>query len=535
MVSNTEPGDGGERPRSVVGRYALYDQLASGGMASVHIGRLMGLAGFSRTVAIKRLHPHLAKDHDFVAMLLDEARLVVRVRHPNVVPVIDVVQDGNELLLVMEYVQGEPLNVLMRLTMDRGERMPLKMVRSVIAGVLHGLHAAHESTDEKGQPLGIVHRDVSPQNIIVGVDGVARVLDFGIAKATGRLQMTREGEIKGKTAYMSPEQLRGESVDRRTDVYAASVLLWEMLTTRRLFRGQTQPEIAYKVLEDVVAAPSQVAPDLSVELDAIVMRGLARNPDDRFSTALEMAIAIEDLGDLATSRATGLWVEEKGSDRLRERAAIIAAIESSSFQRASLSKLSIGSASSLGPAKPDLPTMIEGARTRADASASSLLDGQEAFGPGETGPQLPSARYQAPFPAPSAAPQAQSRMIVLVAVASLTAVLSLIIAGWLFLHRGSSPPAPVPGAATASVGASAAASVLATPSASPSSAPSSAPSSLASSAASPPPSASASARPTMTGARPGHPPATAKPARAACDPPYALDSRGIRIPKPECL
>ena len=149
MVSSIEAGRGeGGSPRSVVGRYALYDQLASGGMATVHIGRLMGLAGFSRTVAIKRLHPHLATDKDFVAMLLDEARLVVRIRHPNVVPVVDVVQDGGELLLVMEYVQGEPLNVLMRVTADRGERMPLKMARSVIAGILHGLHAAHESTDE---------------------------------------------------------------------------------------------------------------------------------------------------------------------------------------------------------------------------------------------------------------------------------------------------------------------------------------------------------------------------------------------------
>jgi len=162
--------------------------LASGGMATVHLGRLIGPAGFSRTVAIKRLHDQFASDPQFVSGLLDEARLTARIRHPNVVPTLDVVATGEQVLLVLEYVQGESLSRLLASSNERGERVPLPIVVSIIAGVLHGLQAAHEATSDKGEPLHIVHRDVSPQNVMVGVDGVARVLDFGVAKAVGRLQ-----------------------------------------------------------------------------------------------------------------------------------------------------------------------------------------------------------------------------------------------------------------------------------------------------------------------------------------------------------
>src|SRR4051794_29784074 len=188
-----------------VGRYALYGEIASGGMATVHFGRLLGPVGFSRTVAVKRLHAHLAKDPEFVSMFLDEARLAARVRHPNVVPTLDVVAAQGELFLVMEYVQGESFARLLHVTKSNGQRIPRDIVCAVLASVLHGLHAAHEAKSERGEALGIVHRDVSPQNILVGVDGIARVLDFGIAKAAGRAQVTREGQVRGKMAYIAPE------------------------------------------------------------------------------------------------------------------------------------------------------------------------------------------------------------------------------------------------------------------------------------------------------------------------------------------
>ncbi|HEY2366157.1 MAG TPA: serine/threonine-protein kinase, partial [Polyangiaceae bacterium] len=209
----------------VVGRYALYEEIAAGGMATVHFGRLLGPVGFSRTVAIKRLHPQFAKDPEFVSMFLDEARLAARIRHPNVVPTLDVVATQGELFLVMDYVQGESLSRLIRATRERQQRIPVRYVASIITGALHGLHAAHEAKNERGEPLRIVHRDISPQNVLVGSDGVARVLDFGVAKAAGRFHTTREGNVKGKLPYMSPEQLRGQLVDRQTDVYAAAVCL----------------------------------------------------------------------------------------------------------------------------------------------------------------------------------------------------------------------------------------------------------------------------------------------------------------------
>src|SRR5688572_13695305 len=164
-------------------------------MATVHFGRLVGPVGFSRTVAIKRLHERLARDPDFVAMFLDEARLAARIRHPNVVPTFDVVAMEQELFLVMEYVQGDSLSRLMKVVRARNESVDPAFAVTIMTGVLHGLHAAHEATNERGEPLGIVHRDVSPQNVLVGVDGVPRVLDFGVAKAAGRAQTTKDGQL----------------------------------------------------------------------------------------------------------------------------------------------------------------------------------------------------------------------------------------------------------------------------------------------------------------------------------------------------
>ncbi|MBW2523690.1 MAG: serine/threonine protein kinase, partial [Deltaproteobacteria bacterium] len=232
----------------LVGRYAIFDEIASGGMASVHIGRLIGPAGFSRTVAIKRMHPHIAKEPEFVAMFVDEARMAARISHPNVVPTLDVVQSGKELLLVMEYVQGASLAHLLR----HGRRLGLvnepRLIVPILVGVLRGLHAAHEAKSAMGEPMHLVHRDVSPHNIMVGVDGVPRVFDFGVAKARGRLRTTQDGKVKGKLAYMAPEQLAGEAVDRRSDIYAAGVVLWEGLAGRRLFEGDTDAQIYAQVL-----------------------------------------------------------------------------------------------------------------------------------------------------------------------------------------------------------------------------------------------------------------------------------------------
>jgi serine/threonine protein kinase len=312
-----------------VGRYLLYAEIASGGMATVHFGRLQGAAGFARSVAIKRLHPQYARDPDFVEMFLDEARLAARIAHPNVVPTLDVVAQGDELLLVMDYVRGSALSRLLRTLTQLGERMPARIAAAIAAGVLRGLHAAHEATNELGEPLEIVHRDVSPQNVLVGTDGIPRVLDFGVAKAAGRVQTTREGQLKGKLAYMAPEQITTGSVTRKTDIYAAAVVLWEMLTGRRLFRADNEGKLLALVLDGDVHPPSALVEGLNEGFDRVVLRGMDRDPAKRYSTAREMAIDVESVVGIAPSAEVGEWVEALAADELRERTARIEEIERS--------------------------------------------------------------------------------------------------------------------------------------------------------------------------------------------------------------
>jgi serine/threonine-protein kinase len=318
-----------QAPRQV-GRYLLFDEIASGGMATVHFGRLIGPEGFSRTVAIKRLHPHYAKDPEFVAMLLDEARLVARIRHPSVVPTIDILTDAGEILIVMEYVSGASLSRLARDLRAAKQPIPVGIGAAIVGGVLAGLHAAHEATSEQGTPLDIVHRDVSPQNVLVGSDGASRIIDFGIAKAVGRLQTTREGQVKGKVRYMSPEQIRGRQVDRRSDVYAAGVVLWESLTGESLFVGDDPVAIMNQVLEKSVPCPSEVHAAVPKELDAVVMKALSRAREDRWATAQDMLIALESAAPMRSTREVGAWVTGMAGDWLKLASARVRDIEASS-------------------------------------------------------------------------------------------------------------------------------------------------------------------------------------------------------------
>jgi serine/threonine protein kinase len=296
-------------------------------MATVHFGRQSGAAGFSRTVAIKRLHPNLAKDPEFVAMFLDEARLVARIRHPNVVPTLDVVATEGEVFVVMEYVHGESLAQLRTAMIQAGRVADPRIVASVISGVLHGLHAAHEAKSEVGQPLNIVHRDVSPQNILVGIEGISRVLDFGVAKAIGRVQSTREGQIKGKLAYMSPEQLQGGNVTRQADIYAAAAVTWEAFTGQRLFSGKDTGALVTAILTESIPPPSAVSPHVADAFDRVVMRGLERDPARRYSTAREMALDLERCAGVVSPSEVGTWVERWAGPALSKRAALIAEIE----------------------------------------------------------------------------------------------------------------------------------------------------------------------------------------------------------------
>jgi serine/threonine-protein kinase len=304
-------------------RYVLHDPIGSGGMATVHIGQLHAPLGFTRTVAIKRLHPALSHQPEFAAMLVDEARITARVRHLNVIPTLDVFLENGECMLVMEYVEGESLGKLLRSASQAQTPAPVGVVSAVLAGVLHGLHAAHVAKSGSGEPLNIIHRDVSPQNILVGSDGIARVFDFGVAKALGRLQQTRAGEFKGKLPYLAPEQFGEGAPDRRVDVYAASVTLWEALTTRRLFDGGSEEEVFGKILQSRVPAPSELRPGLPPALDELVLRGLSRAPAARFGSAEEMALALERAAPPATAREVSAWLYSLASEALAKRALLV--------------------------------------------------------------------------------------------------------------------------------------------------------------------------------------------------------------------
>jgi hypothetical protein len=304
-------------------RYTIFGQIGAGGMATVQYAQFTGPGGFARPVAIKRLHAHLAHDPDFSRLFLDEALLTARIAHANVVATLDVLSAPGEISVVMEYIHGESLAALLSAARARQQRVPYRVAAALLASVLHGLHAAHQTTGEHGESLGIVHRDVSPENILVGSDGVARLLDFGIAKARGRVRVTPRGELKGKLGYMAPEQYLGQDIDHRVDVYSASVVLWEALTGRSLHQGASDALVVDAVMHAHVVAPSTLVSELPLALDVLVLRGLSRERNQRFASAREMALALEREVDLATQSEVSDWVHDLAGDVLRERALLL--------------------------------------------------------------------------------------------------------------------------------------------------------------------------------------------------------------------
>ncbi len=328
-------------PPRIVGRYAIHDVVASGGMATVHFGRLLGAVGFSRTVAVKCLHAQFASDPEFVSMFLEEARLAARIQHPNVVSTLDVVAIDRELFVIMEYVQGETLAKLMSSSAKLKEPIPLSIVSAIMCAILLGLQAAHEARDERGMPLHVVHRDVSPQNVMVGVDGSSRMLDFGLAKAQNRSLSSDSGRIMGKYAYMAPEQLIGADVTRSADIYAAGVVLWEMLTMGRLYRTDSEAALVEMLLTVPPKPPREVArtrrPDDEVDsaefvaIDRVAMKALEKRPGDRFTSAREMALAIEQAVTPASSMRVASWLEHHAGPVLKARAQALANVEGTSL------------------------------------------------------------------------------------------------------------------------------------------------------------------------------------------------------------
>ncbi len=283
-------------------------------MAEIYLARASGIEGFEKHVVLKRILPQYARNMDFVKMFLNEARIAATLDHPNIASVYDIDQTEAGYFFTMEYLHGEDLGFLLRELNERELRLPLELALTIMAGVAAGLHAAHDKKGVDGKPLGIVHRDVSPSNVVVTYGGAVKLVDFGIAKATAASELTGTGLLKGKIAYMSPEQCRNLPLDRRSDIFALGVLLYEMTTQTRLFRGDSEASTLQMLLECEIPPPSVRSPGFPPALEAVVLKALKRQPDQRFATARELELALENcarsLGLGLSSGGLGEWMEK---------------------------------------------------------------------------------------------------------------------------------------------------------------------------------------------------------------------------------
>jgi serine/threonine-protein kinase len=274
--------------------YTLVARLGQGGMAEIYLAVHHGLSGFRKLVVIKRLLPHMADRPEVVEMFLDEARLAARLSHPNVVATTKIGTSGGHYFLAMDFIDGLPLNRVLVRAQDHSRRLAPEVVAKIVSDALAGLHYAHDAADFDGTPLGVVHRDVSPHNLMVGYDGITKVLDFGIAKASLQEHATRTGLIKGKFAYIAPEQATGDDLDRRADVWSVGVVLWEALAGRRLFKGKTDVGTLQEALTKPIPSLLELHQDTPRELAEICDRALQRDADDRYPSALAMKQAIDE-------------------------------------------------------------------------------------------------------------------------------------------------------------------------------------------------------------------------------------------------
>ena len=276
------------------GDYVIIKHLASGGMAKVYLARQTGVGGFTKAVAMKVILPQFAGNKEFINMFLDEARLCVYLNHAHIAQVLDLGEVNGQYYIAMEFAHGEDLQMISRMTRKRGRLLPLPSAAKIVSQIAEGLYYAHTKTDDQGKPLGVIHRDISPHNIILTFDGQAKLIDFGIAKATVTYKEEEEGVLKGKFSYMSPEQIRGMPLDSRSDIFALGIVLWEICTGASLYRESSELLTMEAILRKPVPKPRELRGDMPPELESIILKSLAKRTVDRFQTAVEMHQALED-------------------------------------------------------------------------------------------------------------------------------------------------------------------------------------------------------------------------------------------------
>src|SRR5216684_5286601 len=275
------------------GKYLLLDRIAVGGMAEIFLARQTGVEGFEKTVVLKRIRPHLGDKKSFVRMFLNEAKLAAQLNHPNIIQIHDLGKVGDSYFIAMEYLFGRDMRRVIPKAEQQGIAFPIVYACKIASQVLEGLFYAHQKTDLQGQPLGIVHRDVTPENIFVSFDGGVKVLDFGIAKAANQVEMTRAGEIKGKLSYMSPEQCMGEPLDNRSDIFSLGVVLYEWVTGFKLFTGESDVAVLKSITDGKIYKPSYFKSDVPEPIEQILMRALEKDPGQRYQSAWEMQYELD--------------------------------------------------------------------------------------------------------------------------------------------------------------------------------------------------------------------------------------------------
>ena len=274
------------------GKYRLLYRIAVGGMAEIFVAQQEGMQGFSRKIVIKRIRPNLSSKETFVNMFLNEAKLAAQLNHSNIGQIYDLGRIGSSFFIAMEYVRGRDMRAVVRKAERRNIPFPLEYSLLVAREILEGLYYAHRKKDDNGNPLNVVHRDVTPENVILSFDGEVKLLDFGIAKAENMTSDTRAGEIKGKLGYMSPEQIKGKNLDQRSDIFSFGVVLYEWVTGHRLFGQGEDAEVLRNVVEGKIYPPSYFKDDLPEPVEALIMKSLRRNRQERYQSAWEMQFDI---------------------------------------------------------------------------------------------------------------------------------------------------------------------------------------------------------------------------------------------------
>ena len=322
MTAQSRPENASTQPLRF-GQYVLLDRINVGGMAEVFKAKAFGVEGFEKIVAIKRILPTMSEDDEFIKMFVDEARITVQLHHENIVQVHELGRESGQYYIAMEYVSGRDMRQVLDAMKKRGLTIPVSTAAYIASSVAEGLDYAHHKADANGNNLNLIHRDVSPQNILVSYDGAVKITDFGIAKAEDRASKTQAGVLKGKFAYMSPEQVRGQTIDGRSDIFAVGILLYEMVTGERLFLGESDFSTLDKVRKAEVRPPSELNADLPPALEAIILKALAREPGDRYLRGAELAEAleqflIEDTTIFSAKRMRSFMEQHFSEDRERE-------------------------------------------------------------------------------------------------------------------------------------------------------------------------------------------------------------------------